>query len=125
MNRRLLLIAGLGLLAGCATVPGPTARSAPAPHPELEHLYAARAGKDALVIEVASNGCTKKEDFAFYLERRLQAATLSLARKRLDACRSFAMGKAELTFTWAELGIERPEAVFLLNPLIAWTGPGT
>ena len=31
-------------------------------------------GKDALVIEVASNGCTKKEDFAFYLERRLQAA---------------------------------------------------
>lgn len=123
MNRRLLLIAGLGLLAGCTTVPGPILVDGQAPHPELEPLYSARGNREALIIEVASNGCTQKADFAFYLERRAQAVTLSFARKRLDECRSFAMGKTELTFTWAELGVNRPGAIFLLNPFTAWTGP--
>ena len=95
-----------------------------AAHPELEALYAARAGREALVIEVASNGCTAKPDFAFYVERAGEAATLSFARKRLDPCRSFAMGKAEFSFTWAELGLDPRRPVFLLNPLAAWTGPG-
>ena len=119
-----MLIAGLGVLAGCSTPQGPRLAGAAAPHPELEPLYAARAARDALVISVASNGCTVKEDFAFYLERRPQAVTLSFARKKLDGCRSFAMGKAELAFTWAELGVQPREAVFLLNPMVAWTGPG-
>lgn len=123
MNRRLVLIAGLSLLTGCAASGARLAAGA-SPHAELEALYAARAERNALVISVASNGCTRREDFAFYLERRAQAATLSFARKRLDECRSFAMGKAELTFTWAELGLEGREPVFLLNPLVAWTGPG-
>lgn len=124
MNRRWLMIAGLGLLAGCAVSGAPVLHPAQAAHPELEALYAARAGREALVIEVASNGCTAKPDFAFYVERAGEAATLSFARKRLDPCRSFAMGKAEFSFTWAELGLDPRRPVFLLNPLAAWTGPG-
>lgn len=124
MNRRWLMIAGLGLLAGCATSGAPVLHPAQAAHPELEGLYAARAGREALVIEVASNGCTAKPDFAFYVERAGEAATLSFARKRLDSCRSFAIGKTELSFTWAELGLDPRRPVFLLNPLAAWTGPG-
>ena len=124
MNRRWLMIAGLGLLAGCAASGAPVLHPAQAAHPELERLYAARAGREALVIEVASNGCTAKPDFAFYVERAGEAATLSFARKRLDSCRSFAMGKTELSFTWAELGLDPRRPVFLLNPLAAWTGPG-
>ncbi|WP_374578704.1 hypothetical protein [Phenylobacterium sp.] len=124
MNRRWLMIAGLGLLAGCAASGAPVLHPAQAAHPELERLYAARAGREALVIEVASNGCTAKPDFAFYVERAGEAATLSFARKRLDPCRSFAMGKTELSFTWAELGLDPRRPVFLLNPLAAWTGPG-
>lgn len=124
MNRRWLMIAGLGLLAGCAASGAPVLHPAQAAHPELEALYAARAGREALVIEVASNGCTAKPDFAFYVERAGEAATLSFARKRLDSCRSFAMGKTELSFTWAELGLDPRRPVFLLNPLAAWTGPG-
>jgi hypothetical protein len=122
MHRRLFLISAL-TLAGCATAavrplpPGP-------PFPELEPLYSAVAGRGGVTIQVSSNGCTAKADFAAHVERKAGAATLSFARKRLDPCKSFAMGKAELSFSWAELGLEPRTPVFLLNPLLAWTGPG-
>jgi hypothetical protein len=124
MNRRLFLAAALAL-AGCATVPPPRALTpAETALGELEPLYAATAGREAIVISVPSNGCTAKADFAFYVERRGQAVTLAFARKRLDSCKSFAMGRTELSFTWAELGLAPRTPVFLLNPLVAWTGPG-
>jgi hypothetical protein len=122
MNRRVLLLAALAL-CGCATTPPVVTPAAPA-LAELEPLYRADAGRDALTISVASNGCTAKADFAFYVERRGQSVTLAFGRKRIDTCKSFAMGKTELTFTWAELGVEPRTPVFLLNPLLAWTGPG-
>ena len=124
MDRRLFLLAALAL-AGCATG-GPPGSLAPSPAPlaELEPLYAARAGRAALVISVASNGCTTKDDFAFHLERRGEALTLAFARRRLDTCKAFAQGRAELTFGWDELGAPRGAPLFLLNPLVAWTGPG-
>ncbi|MET0272670.1 MAG: hypothetical protein ABW360_06735 [Phenylobacterium sp.] len=117
MDRRLFLIGALAL-AGCATV-----RPAAGPLAELEPIYAATAGREALTLQVASGGCTTKADFAFYVERKDGAVTLSFGRKRLDTCKSFAMGKTELTFTWAELGVDEATPVFLLNPLTAWTGP--
>jgi len=127
MNRRLVLLS-LIAVTGCATAPAatspPVVAPAPAPLQELEPLYAAVAGRDGLTIQVASNGCTAKADFAFYLERSGEAVTLSFARKRVDTCKSFAMGKVELAFAWAELGVAPRTPVFLLNPLIAWTGPG-
>lgn len=122
MNRRLLLLTGLVLLTGCATAPA--VAPAAAPLAELEPLYAARAAREALIISIASNGCTKKEDFAFYVERRGEAVTLAFGRKRLDPCRSFVMGRAELSFSYAELGVSNRTPVFLLNPMTAWTGPG-
>lgn len=121
MTRRLLLLASLALLAGCATTPRVT--PAPSPLAELEPLYSAVAGPDALIIRVSSNGCTKKDDFAFHVERGDGAVTLAFGRNRIDRCRSFARGQTELSFTWAELGLERAAPVFLLNPLTAWTGP--
>ena len=123
MNRRLLLLAGLGLLAGCVTPPS-ALTPAEAAHPELEPVYSAIGGREALTIQVASNGCTQKADFAFYVERKGPSVTVSFARKRLDPCQSFAMGKTALSFSWAELGLEPRSPVFLLNPLTAWTGPG-
>lgn len=123
MNRRAFVLAALAL-GGCATVAAPPA-GAPAPRgfEELEPLYSAQAGRDALTIRVASNGCTAKADFAFYVERRGDAVTLAFGRKRIDPCRSFAMGQTELTFSWEELGLGPRTPVFLLNPLMAWTGP--
>lgn len=122
MNRRVFLLAALAL-SGCAggvrvLAPAGSALS------ELEPLYRAEAGREALTISVASNGCTAKADFAFYVERKGEAVTLAFGRKRLDPCRSFAMGRTDIRFTWDELGVPPRTPVFLLNPLLAWTGPG-
>jgi hypothetical protein len=111
-------------LGGCATMTPPVAAPAPRALAELEPLYSAQASREALKIRVASNGCTAKADFAFYLERRGEAAALAFGRKHVDACRSFAQGQTELSFTWEELGLAPHAAVVLLNPLTAWTGPG-
>jgi len=125
MNRRLFLVAALAL-GGCATTAEPPAVApASATLGELEPLYSAQAGRQALTIRVSSNGCTAKADFAFYVERRGEAVTLAFGRKRIDPCKSFAMGQTELSFSWEELGLAPTTPVFLLNPLTAWTGPGS
>ena len=124
MHRRLLLIGALSLLAGCATAAPPIVAPAGSVLSELEPLYSASAGREALTIRVSSNGCTRKEDFAFFVEKKGDAVTLAFGRKRLDTCRSFAVGRTDLVFTWAELGLPTQTPVFLLNPLLAWTGPG-
>lgn len=135
MNRRLFVLAALAL-SGCATAGPPAGKPAVTPAEatlrpppaqtvlaELEPLYDAHAGRDAITIRVSSNGCTSRGDFAFFIERRGEAVTLAFGRKRVDTCRSFAMGHADLAFTWAELGLAPHTPVFLLNPLTAWTGP--
>ncbi len=117
MNRRLFVLAALAL-AGCASAgppaetPAPAFSAAPAPAvlAELEPLYAANAGREALTIRVASNGCTSRGDFAFYVERRGDAVTLAFGRKRVDTCRAFAMGHIDLAFTWEELGLAPRDA---------------
>ena len=123
MNRRLLLMAGLALLAGCATALPPVLTTAQAAHPELEAVYSAVAGRETLTLEVSSGGCTQKADFTFYVERSGEAVTLSFARKRLDTCRSLVAAKTAISFTWVELGLEPHSPVFLLNPLTPWVGP--
>ncbi len=122
MNRRLFVLAALAL-TGCATASPPRVAPAGSAMGELEQLYAADAGREAITIRVSSNGCTVRGDFAFFVERRGDAVTVAFGRKRIDTCRSFAMGHTDLTFTWAELGVEPRTPVFLLNPLTAWTGP--
>ena len=122
MDRRLFLTALLAL-GGCASLPAPKPLPSP-PYAELEPVFGASAGREGLTLRVASNGCTAKPDFTFYVERRGQAVQIAFARRRIDTCKSFAQGKTELTFSWAELGLDAAAPVFLLNPLIAWTGPG-
>jgi hypothetical protein len=124
MNRRLFIVAAVAL-GGCATMgEPPKVTASPKAYGELEPLYSAQAGRDALTIQVGSNGCTAKADFAFYVERRGEAVTLAFGRRRVDPCRSFVQGKTALSFTWEELGLTPRASVVLLNPLAAWTGPG-
>ena len=124
MNRRLFLIAGTLLLSGCATLQ-PVAAPGGAGFELLEPLYSATAGRDVLAIRVASNGCTKKEDFAVFVETTPAGPRVAFGRKTLDRCRSFAQGQIELTFTWSELGLDGRAPVFVANPLVSWTGPGS
>lgn len=119
MNRRFLILAGAALLAGCASV-----RSTISALGELEPIYAVSSGREGVTVRVSSNGCTTKEDFAFFVERKGGEVTLAFGRKRLDRCQSFAIGNTDLTFSYAELGVDPRAAVFVLNPLVAWVGPG-
>jgi hypothetical protein len=130
MNRRGLLLGfGAVTLAGCATrgAPAPVA-SAPAAAPapavvppgpgpaELEPIYAVNATRSGLMVRVASNGCTTKADFAFFVERKNGATTVAFARRRLDNCRTIQAGHADLEFTLVELGIAPDTPVYVLNP---------
>lgn len=121
MDRRLFLLSALALI-GCATA-RPAVRAADKVLAELEPLYRADAQREAIVISVTSNGCTKREDFAFHVEKTEHAATVAFARKRLDPCRSIAIGRTDLSFTWEELGLEPRTPVALLNPLVGWPYP--
>jgi hypothetical protein len=122
MNRRSIMLAALAL-AGCASAPRRLLSPTEAALPELEPLYGADAGRDGITISVASSGCTAKADFTFYVERRGGNLGLAFARRRLDTCKSLAVGRTELAFAWAELGVDPRRSVFLLNPLVAWAGP--
>jgi hypothetical protein len=121
MHRRALLLTVL-LLAGCAAMPKVSAPPG-AGFAELEPLYGFSTNREGLTIRVASNGCTKKEDFAVFAEKRDGIIRLAFGRKRVDSCRSFAAGHADLAFTWAELGLAPNTPVFLANPLTRQPGP--
>jgi hypothetical protein len=121
MNRRFFVLSALAL-GGCASV-GVAPAGPPAPLAELEPLYSAIAGREGVTIQVNSNGCTARGDFAFYVQRRAGTASVAFARKRLDTCKTFARGRADVAFSWTELGLDPRSPVFVLNPLTAWTGP--
>ena len=121
MQRRALLTAGLFLISGCAT---PSAISfAPEALGELEALYAVRATRGGVVIEVASNGCTRRDDFTAFVQAKGAGMAIAFARKRLDNCKAFARGRTALTFTYVDLGVRRGQAISVLNPVAAWVGP--
>ena len=121
MDRRVFILSALALIGCAAGTPG--VRAADAVLAELEPIYRVDARREAIVISVASNGCTRRDDFTFHVETKGQATTLAFARKRLDTCQSFAMGRTDLTFTWEELGVAPRTPVALLNPLIQWPYP--
>ena len=114
MNRRLVLLAGLGLLTGCATAPTvvtPSGASAPT-HPELEAVYSAVAGRDA------APGALRR----FRFVRR--AAARRIARSALAFCSRVcsttgAAGTASLG--GVSMLCSRPRAKFLIkHAFLAW-----
>lgn len=114
MNRRHLLILGALLLAGCATR---SVYSSPdAGMVELEPLLGVQAGSDALTISVLSNGCTAKDGFAFFVERKANRFAVAFGRKRLDVCKAAPTPMA-LSWTFAELGLPKGAEVAVVNPL--------
>ncbi len=120
MNRR-LFVTGTFALAGCASA---RVDRNPSDFAELEPIYRADAGRDGLTISVGSNGCTAKADFTFFVERRREGVAVAFGRRRIDSCKSFAIGRTDLSFSWAELGLDPTTTVRVLNPLGVWIGPG-
>ena len=127
MNRRgFLSCAGALALAGCASQPlspRATPTDASIEPAGLEALYSITPSREGVVIRTASNGCTRKEDFVFYVERKGLTPTVAFARRRLDVCRSFAAAHADLAFAWSELGLPPNGEFVLLNPLTVQPNP--
>jgi hypothetical protein len=113
-DRRGLLATGLLLALGaCATSRGVTLVTRPGQEAgELEALRRVVAGPDGLTLRVASSGCTRKEDFVFYVRDE----TVAFARKRLDVCRG-APTETELAFSYDELGVAAQGRLVVLNPV--------
>jgi hypothetical protein len=120
LDRRRLLAAGLLLaLSGCATRGGVTLIGGESGETaELETLKAVTAGAEGLTLRVASNGCTRKEDFAFYVDQAATPPTVAFARKRVDGCHA-APGEVVLSFSYQELGVAGQGRLAVLNPVRA------
>ena len=76
-----------------------------------------------MTVSIGSNGCTTKADVSFYVERRRKGVALAFGRKRIDTCKTIAAGRTDISFGWAELGLDPATRVQVLNPLIDGIAP--
>jgi len=114
LSRRSLLVSGLALLAaGCATTP--SLMTSGETWPELEPV-AVSAGRDGLVVRLASKGCAAKADVVFRVDRAGGKTVLAFARRRLETCRFGEVGTVDLAFSYEELGLKRGERFGVANP---------
>jgi hypothetical protein len=92
--------------------------------PRLEAVYSFTVTRAGVIVVVASNGCTRKEDFAARTSGPGRNAVIGFYRKRLDMCRSFAPGHAELRYGYGELALSPNANLKLLNGFTADPSPG-
>ena len=117
MISHILLVGLLAALTG-------TAHAAPAPKPRLEPIYGFTVNRTGLVVDVPSNGCTRKEDFAARTSGPGRNAVIGFYRRRPDTCRSFAAGHAVLAYNFAELALTPNVKLKVLNEFTADPSPG-
>jgi len=97
--------------------PPPDASTAPA-YPRLEPLQGLACTNQHLKIRVASNGCTRKEDFKINVLESYSGSLppiLEIYRLSPDPCYSIVPGTEELEYTWAELGLTPSSSVEVRN----------
>lgn len=117
------------LLAALMAVLTGHAQAAPAPapvlkKPRLDPVYSFTVTRSGVIVVVPSNGCTRKEDFAARTSGPGRNAVIGFYRRRLDMCRSFAPGHAELRYGFSELALSPNVTLKLLNGVTADPSPG-
>jgi len=85
---------------------------------DLETIYGVALEKGELVVRVASNGCTKAEDFKVEANRRDSGAVITLTRERPDLCRALAPEGKEVRFDLDGLGVQSTDKIRVRNPLL-------
>ena len=104
------------ILTGCATAPILVVASPGEIWPELEPLLAVTAAGEVVKIRVRSQGCAAKTDFVFRVDRWDDHVVVAFARRRLELCKGPAKA-ADLTFSYAELGLRTGERIVIANPI--------
>lgn len=92
--------------------------------PAIEPVYGVIAGPTGITVRVPSNGCTKKADLTVAVSTNPPRPLILIARKHPDTCQSFAAGRAEITYAYAELGLKPGQPFSFANPLVADPTPG-
>ncbi|MBD7941130.1 hypothetical protein [Brevundimonas guildfordensis] len=69
-----------------------------------------------LNVVVGSNGCTETASFEVKIQDG-DPAELTLARRAPDLCKALAPEGVTISWTYAELGLERGQPVRVLNPI--------
>ncbi|MFN4297488.1 MAG: hypothetical protein ACK4FB_11665 [Brevundimonas sp.] len=124
-----LVLAAPLMLGGCViyasdsgettTVRTSSASSVQVQARELESVHAVRFERDSAVVRVTSNGCTDKSDFRVEItDGGDMAGEMTLVRAEPDHCRALVAEGVEVSWTYAELGLERGAALVLANPLV-------
>lgn len=98
------------------------ATAAQAQVPAIEPVYGVSANGAGVTVRMASGGCTHKSDLTVALSKGPRPMLL-IARKHPDACRT--PGRADIVFTWEELGLKPGQAFSFANPLTMEPGGGT
>lgn len=84
--------------------------------PPAEAVRGARVENGALVVRVDSNGCTQASDFELSVSDGTPAS-VTLRRTKEDLCRALVRDGVEVSWTYADLGLESGATVQVLNPL--------
>lgn len=126
MAAQSLLAALMAVLTGHAQAAPPPA---PIPaqvlkKPRLDPVYSFSVTRSGVIVVVPSNGCTRKEDFAARTSGPGRNAVIGFYRRRLDMCRSFAPGHAELRYSFQELALSPNVTLKLLNGVTIDPSPG-
>jgi hypothetical protein len=85
---------------------------------DLEPIFGATIDKDALVVRVSSNGCTRLDDFAVETTRRDGTATFTFTRKRPDLCRALVAEGVDMRFYLDAYGVDRGSKIRVRNPMV-------
>ncbi len=123
MNTKLLaafaaVLAIAPMAAGCVMIDAkdnPNVRLSVGADGEMERLMAVVVTRDSVMARVNSHGCTNKDGFTTTVSKSGGRATIGFARKTPDRCRAAAT-TADLTWTFAELGLESGGEVRVMNP---------
>lgn len=121
----LALAAAMPLLGACVIYDGTEGRdvsvtigdrTTTASADPLETLRAVRYEPGALIVRVDSGGCTTKDDFEVGVSDG-SPVDVTLTRKSPDLCKAFLADGVELSWTYADLGLEPGEGVTVRNPV--------
>ncbi len=86
----------------------------------FESLLGVSVLEDKLVLRVRSNGCTTKEHFEVEINRGFTGVPpffVSVYRTFADVCKAIVPDGVEITFTFAELGLEPGTDLIITNPI--------
>jgi hypothetical protein len=116
----------LGLLIAGAVMASAFAHGASAQSPSArmseEPVLAFRATGDGLRFRVQTGGCTSAQNFQLGVQRSSGQAQLTLTRVVPDSCKGDFPEGTEITFSYDAAGIDRADAIQLMNRLVTY-GP--